>query len=173
MKINPRFMAKLDEFCSDDYKKSKGIHFGFLYTHKDSHPCLESYFLDGENSVFPYEDFTIYGINLLTTNTDTGVSELKIPFYTFEDKGEFEEFMILLGRLHISSTGHFNKKLDYSIFKDTDKDAFFQLKSQLGKDFDLQKLAKVVAKYYETTGYAQGLTNYFKASCLQDYTTYG
>ena len=173
MQINPRFLAKLDEFCKDNYEKSKGIHFGFLYTHKDKHPYLENYFLDGDYSVFPYEDFTLYGINLLTTNTETGVSELKIPFYTYEDNGEFEDFMKLLARLHVSSTGHLNKKLDYSIFNPSDKDAFFQLKTKLGDQFDLFQLASVVAKYYETTGYAKNLTNYLSASCYQDYMTYG
>lgn len=173
MKINPKFLAKLKEFCTDEQEISKGLHFGFLYTHKDEFPHLEEYFLEGSTSVFPYEDYQIYAINLTKKDLETGEVRLLIPLYAYEDNGEFEEFMTLLARLHVSSTGHFNKKLDYSIFNPTDKNAFFQLKTKLGDQFDLVQLATVVAKYYETTGYAKNLTNYLSASCYQDYMTYG
>jgi len=167
--INPNFIKKLQEFCTDDHEVAKGIHFGFLYTFKDDIPYLEEYFLEGSKSVFPYEDYQIYAINLLKKDVETGKTHLIIPLFATKDEGEFQDFLKILSRYHINSKGHLNNQLGYAIFGDTDKDEFYVLKSKLEGDFDIKKLAEVVSKYYETTNFALKLSGYFKNSCLFDY----
>ena len=171
--INPEYLNKLKEFCSTEREITEGLFFGFLVTYRDEFPDLESYMLDGNASVFPYDKFQEYAINLCKKNVDTRKTELIVPLFGYTSTSEFDEFMVLLGDYHLDSKGHINNPLSYSILEKDDKKAFQEIKTRLGNDYNRNRLAIVISNYYETTQYAKKLGNYLTSGdAFQDYKKY-
>lgn len=164
MLINPDYINLVLE---SELDKAKGIFFGFLIFYRKSFPELEEYILD--DHILPYEEFQIYQINLCKLNVNTGEMELKVPFFSHEEKGEFEDFLELLKTYHINSLGHLNNQLSYSIFGTEDKSAFFELKAKLKDHYNPETLAKVISEYYRNTQYASKLHKYLSTGAHQDY----
>lgn len=175
--INPEYLQMLKScgLSKNIHEEAKGIHFGFLMTYKDDFPALKEYLLNEDREIFPYEEFQVYQINLCKTNTDTLKPELKVPLFAGVSNDEFSIFLDLLSQYHVSSKGHLNNSLDFSIFdRDTkvDKKALEIAKTGLDK-FDINKAAIVISNYYETTKYATKLAAYLGGSAfLQDYKSY-
>ena len=175
--INKEYLELLKEcnLNNNPKQEAKGIHFGFLMTFKDSHPALKDYLLDNDREIFPYEEFQHYQINLCTTNPDTLKPELKVPlFETGVGDDEFDTFLTLLSRYHVTGRGHQNQQLEYSIFDanpKVDKEAL--MKAKAIKDFNLERCAIVISNYYETTKYATKLATYLGGTTfVQDYKLY-
>lgn len=178
MKINPEFIDLLKEAGLGNTARQidKGIHFGFLISMLQERPSMKEYMLDGEKSVFPYEEFQVYQINFCKTNADSLQLELKVPLFEVGiSQDEFGRFLELLLQYHVTGKGHQNNMLEFSIFeKDSriDKEALQKAKQAI-KDFDLNKCVIVVSNYYETTKFATKLANYLGGSSfIQDYKSY-
>lgn len=173
MVINPEYVAKLKEFCQTPQAISQGLHFGFLMTFREEFPDLNNYFLDGEQSVIPYEEFQLFNINLVKVNATTGKKELVVDLFSHSNSGEFDQFLNLLSNYHIESTGHLNNRLAYSIFGPDDKKAYESIKQRIGAEFKIENLAISVSNYYEVTQFAKKLTKYFlDGDAYQDYKKY-
>lgn len=170
--INPEYLSKLKEFCSTDREITEGLFFGFLVTYRDDHPDLESYMLDGNTSVFPYEKFQEYAINLCKKNVDTRKTELIVPLFGYTSTGEFDAFLQILGNYNVGGNGHYNNVLEYSIFGKDDKKAFIEIKTRLGDSYAPEKLAMVISSYYELTKFAKKLDKYLREDAFIGYKTY-
>ncbi len=170
--INTEYLDKLKEFCTTEREISQGLFFGFLITYKGDFPDLESYMLDGQNSVLPYETFQLYSINLCKKNVDSRQNELVVPLIGYTDSSEYGEFLTSLHQQNVYNTGHVNNILQFSIFDKDDKKDFNELKTRLGSAYDRDKLAIVVSNYYEITQYAKKLGKYFREDGYVAYKTY-
>lgn len=163
-------------------QEARGIHFGFLITYKEDYPALKDYLLNDDRRIFPYEEFQVYQINLCKTNAETLKIELKIPLFGGDISGEFEQFLSLLSNYNITSKGHLNNQLDFSIFSglsSDDKKALSEAKININSynksnpSFDLNRAVIVTANYYETTKYATKLASYLGGTgFIQDYKLY-
>lgn len=165
MQINPKYIELLRE---SELNKAKGLFFGFLIFYRKEYPELENYILD--DHVLPYDDFQVYQINLCRLNTDTGEMELKVPFFSFQKTGEFEQLLQLLNERFVFSTGYLNNPLQFSIFEESNEADLAEVKGKIGESFNLTKLADVIAKYYSKTQYATKLSKYLRSpNVIQDY----
>lgn len=171
-------LLKKEGLAQTPSQRARGLFFGFLITYKEEYPELKDYLLDDEEhrAIFPYDDFQVYQIKLCRTNADTLKLELKVPIFGNSVEGEYEQFLNLLSNYHLSGKGHANNVLEYSIFdrdKSLDKKAFEAAKTNLNKDFDLNKMAIVISNYYETTQFAMKLANYLNSQgFVQDFKSY-
>ena len=101
---------------------------------------------------------------------DSYENELVVPLLDEEqDVSEYDTFMRILRDLNIISTGHVNNPLTHSIFTEGQGLNSFCKKKRLGDSYDINKLAKIVATYYENSQFAKKLENYLGDDVIQDY----
>jgi hypothetical protein len=157
--VNPQIKLLSEEY---GYPLEKVIHFHFLMEFKDEVPILESYLLDGDKSIFPYELFQEYQINFCQVDTNDGVLKTKFPLYvTHAEDNLWESFRTLLMDKGMTGRGHANRKLDRSIFSKENLE--FKQLERLNREidkFDLEKAAQVIVDYYLTTEYPLNMDKY-------------
>lgn len=168
MMINSEYLRLLNEFALTEREVSEGLFFGFLMSLKDKYPDLESYMLDGQDSVFPYEKFQMYSINLCKVNLETGKNELKVPLFGYSADGEYEKFIALLEENYIGSRGHVNNQKAFSIISEEAAKEFYTLKAKINP-FDINRLVQVTVDYYRNTEYAKKLAGYLAEIAIYDY----
>lgn len=166
--INSEYLNALKEFALTEREVTEGLFFGFLMSLKDKYPDLESYMLDGKHSVFPYEKFQIYNINLCKVDLETGKNELRFPFFGYSSNGEYEIFISLLEENYVGSRGHVNNQKGYSILTEEAEKEFYNLKSKLDP-FDINRLVEVTVDYYRNTEFAKKLSGYLSETAIYDY----
>ena len=116
MNINTDFIRLCEEYGLD---KSHAFHFAILVTFKGDIPGLESYFLDGERSVFPYEKFQEYSIALMEDDIEERTRRLKVPLFGSGRSEVFDLFLDLLKEKNINNFGHLNNQRGFNIFGST------------------------------------------------------
>lgn len=169
--INVEYLRLLKEFALTEREISEGLFFGLLMSLKDKFPDLESYILDGEDSVFPYEKFQMYNINLCKVNLENGKNELKVPLFGYSADGEYEKFISLLEENYVGSRGHVNNQKGFSIITEEASKEFYVLKAKLNP-FDLNRLVQVTVDYYRNTEYAKKLAGYLAEIAIYDYKSH-
>lgn len=158
--INKEYLRLLKEknLSTNPLEQSQGILFGFLIENMYTHPELENLLFN--SGLFPYEKFQEYQIQLCKTNS-SGNLELIVPLTGYDVQDEYYELCNLLSSHYITSNGHINSKLEYSIYDDyNDKEALKKAKEILGEQFHLGRAAIVIANYYETTQFAKKFAGY-------------
>lgn len=156
MNINTDFIRLCEEYGLD---KSHAFHFAILVTFKGDIPGLESYFLDGERSVFPYEKFQEYSIALMEDDIEERTRKLKVPLFGSGRSEVFDLFLDLLKEKNINNFGHLNNQRGFNIFGSDDRKAF-QILMNKNDGLDIEKLADVVAEYYRTAEFATKLSGF-------------
>jgi len=171
--INKEYLRLLKEnnLSTNPLEQSQGILFGFLVENMYSYPELENLLFN--SGLFPYEKFQEYQIQLCRTNS-SGNLELIVPLTGYDIQDEYYELCSLLSGYYITSNGHMNSKLEYSIYDDyNDKEALKKAKEILGEQFNLGRAAIVISNYYETTQFAKKFAGYVGSNnFIVDYKNY-
>ena len=171
--INKEYLRLLKEnnLSTNPLEQSQGILFGFLISYMNEYPELENLLFS--SGLFPYEKFQEYQIQLCRTNS-SGNLELIVPLTGYDVQDEYYELCNLLSGYYITSNGHQNSRLEYSIYDDyNDKEALKKAKEILGSDWSKERAAIVIANYYETTQFAKKFAGYVGSNnFIQDYKNY-
>ena len=171
--INKEYLRLLKEnnLSTNPLEQSQGILFGFLIEQMYTYPELENLLFS--SGLFPYEKFQEYQIQLCRTNS-SGNLELIVPLTGYDVQDEYYELCSLLSGYYITSNGHINAKLEYSIYDDyNDKEALKKAKEILGEEFRIHKAAIVISNYYETTQFAKKFAGYVGSNnFIQDFKNY-
>lgn len=171
--INKEYLRLLKEnnLSTNPLEQSQGILFGFLVENMYSYPELENLLFN--SGLFPYEKFQEYQIQLCRTNS-SGNLELIVPLTGYDIQDEYYELCSLLSGYYITSNGHMNSKLEYSIYDDyNDKEALKKAKEVIGDDWNKERAAIVISNYYETTQFAKKFAGYVGSNnFIQDYKNY-
>ena len=171
--INKEYLRLLKEnnLSTNPLEQSQGILFGFLISYMNEYPELENLLFS--SGLFPYEKFQEYQIQLCRTNS-SGNLELIVPLTGTDVTDEYYELCNLLSGYYITSNGHQNSRLEYSIYDDyNDKEALKKAKEILGEEFRIHKAAIVISNYYETTQFAKKFAGYVGSNnFIQDFKNY-
>lgn len=171
--INKEYLRLLKEnnLSTNPLEQSQGILFGFLIENMGEYPELENLLFN--SGMFPYEKFQEYQIQLCRTNS-SGNLELIVPLTGYDVQDEYYELCTLLSGYYVTSNGHQNSRLEYSIYDDyNDKEALKKAKEILGEQFHLGRAAIVIANYYETTQFAKKFAGYVGSNnFIQDFKNY-
>lgn len=173
--INKDFIKLLEDSYELPEDRAAGMLFAFVVTFRHEFPALDVMMLEGNHPLFNYVEFRKFSDLLVKYNPETGRNEVKVPMFGYS-ADLFEEFVNLLEKYNVNYKGHINNQLSFSIFSkgNEDRDAFLATCNAIKEkgEFELDRLARCVAEFYQYTEFPTKLCNFLgTTNCVSAYVS--